>query len=142
MPLKFNKEVSTQLFKYVSTIDLKFNRKLWSLGDDRSLDFPRENLLSLFTHHHAMTSIAMDNRTTSVRELLRQLRAKRFTKANPKLAINVDVHNRPASPSAHFKFVDGTDVSCSATVIIVSESVTYTRTTLSSQISLCFIAIV
>mmetsp|Transcript_9188 Transcript_9188/g.17528 ORF Transcript_9188/g.17528 Transcript_9188/m.17528 type:complete len:116 (+) Transcript_9188:75-422(+) len=77
MPLKFNKEVSTQLFKYVTTIDLKFN--------------------------------PLDNRTTSVRELLRQLRAKRFIKANPKLAIKVDVHNRPAAPSAHFQFVDGTD---------------------------------
>jgi hypothetical protein len=27
MPLKFNKEVSAQLFKYIKTIDLKFNRK-------------------------------------------------------------------------------------------------------------------
>ena len=61
-------------------------------------------LIYLFFH------TALDSRTTSVRELLRQLRAKRFTKANPKLAINVDVHNRPSAPSAHFQFVDGTDV--------------------------------
>ena len=57
------------------------------------------------------SSTALDSRTTSIRELLRQLRAKRFTKANPKLAIKVDVHNRPAAPSAHFQFIDGTDVS-------------------------------
>ena len=54
-------------------------------------------------------NIALDNRTTSIRELLRQLRAKRFTTANPKLAIHVDVHNRPAAPSANFTFVDGTE---------------------------------
>ena len=53
---------------------------------------------------------ALDNRTTSIRELLRQLRAKRFTTANPQLAIHVDVHNRPAGPSANFTFVDGTSV--------------------------------
>ena len=52
--------------------------------------------------------LALDNRTTSIRELLRQLRAKRFTTANPQLAINVDAHNRPAAPSANFTFVDGT----------------------------------
>ena len=28
MPIKFSKEVSTRLFKYVKTIDIKFNRKL------------------------------------------------------------------------------------------------------------------
>ena len=54
--------------------------------------------------------VALDNRTTSIRELLRQLRAKRFTTANPKLAINVDVHDRPQAPTANFEFVDGTQV--------------------------------
>jgi hypothetical protein len=29
MPLKFNKEVSTHLFKYIRTIDVKFNREWW-----------------------------------------------------------------------------------------------------------------
>ena len=42
---------------------------------------------------------------------MRQLRAKRFTTANPKLALNVEVHNRPAAPSAAFGFVDGSDLS-------------------------------
>lgn len=50
---------------------------------------------------------ALDSRTTSIRELLRQVRAKRFIEANPKLAINVDVHNRPVGPTANFVFIDG-----------------------------------
>lgn len=31
MPIKFKKEVSTHLFKYVRTIDIKFNRKFASM---------------------------------------------------------------------------------------------------------------
>jgi len=33
MPLKFNKELSTHLFKYIRTIDIKFNRK-WKRGSE------------------------------------------------------------------------------------------------------------
>ena len=54
---------------------------------------------------------AFDGRTTSARELLRQVQAQRFKQANPKLKIGIDVHNRPDSPVASFKYVDGSEVS-------------------------------
>jgi hypothetical protein len=78
MPVKFNKEVSAHLFKYVRSIDIKFN--------------------------------PLDSRTRSARELLRQVQAPRFGKANPKLAVRYEVHYRPEAPSAHFKFIDDTEV--------------------------------
>ena len=54
--------------------------------------------------------LAFDARTRSARELLRQVQAKRFVEANPKLKIDIDVHNRPDAPTANFRFVDGTEV--------------------------------
>lgn len=74
MPIKFTKEVSTHLFKYIRTIDISFN--------------------------------PFDSRTTSARELLRQVHAKRFGTANPKLKITTDIHNRPDAPKAVLSFVD------------------------------------
>jgi hypothetical protein len=53
---------------------------------------------------------AFDSRTRSARELLRQVQAKRFSKANPKLKIEIDAHNRPDAPYASFKFIDDTEV--------------------------------
>lgn len=53
---------------------------------------------------------AFDQRTRSARELLRQVQANRFVKANPKLKIAVDVHSRPDAPCANFVFVDGSEV--------------------------------
>jgi hypothetical protein len=32
MPIKFNKNVSAQLFRYVKSVDIKFNRKLDMIG--------------------------------------------------------------------------------------------------------------
>jgi hypothetical protein len=60
--------------------------------------------------HHSFDP-AFDNRTRSARELLRQVQASRFKKANPKLKIAIDVHSRPDAPVAVFHFVDGTEVS-------------------------------
>ena len=56
-------------------------------------------------------NIAFDNRTTSVRELLRQVQAERIKKANPKMKVNVDVTGTAAPPLVNFEFVDGTNVS-------------------------------
>lgn len=63
MPLKFPKDVSTQLFKFVRIIDLKFNRTLLSLfgsshthgGDQPPL--PHHSLLSYTSHLHTQPSI-------------------------------------------------------------------------------------
>lgn len=66
------------------------------------------------SHHHVpfvMThDAAFDSRTRSIRELSRQVQAKRFKTANPKLQIGIEVHGRPDAPMAKFSFVDGTDV--------------------------------
>ena len=52
---------------------------------------------------------AFDQRTRSARELLRQVQAKRYIKANPNLKINIDVHSRPEKPMARFQMVDDTE---------------------------------
>jgi hypothetical protein len=62
-------------------------------------------------HKHSLGYLilkAFDNRTTSARELLRQVQASRFRKANPKLDIKLDVHSRPTPPTAVFQFIDET----------------------------------
>ena len=56
---------------------------------------------------------AFDARSRSVREVLRQVQAERFMKANPALKINLDVHNRAAEPFAHVFYIDDSDVSFS-----------------------------
>lgn len=52
-----------------------------------------------------------DNRTRSIRELMRQVQAERFAKANPRLKINTKVVGTVDPPIAEFEFVDGTVVS-------------------------------
>ena len=52
----------------------------------------------------------MDSRASSARELLRQVRAERFKKANPKLEVSATVTASAAPPSAVFKFIDDTEV--------------------------------
>jgi 39S ribosomal protein L53/MRP-L53 len=54
--------------------------------------------------------IAFDARTTSIRELMRQVQTPRYSKANPRLKINVNIHNTYIPPTAHFNFIDGTEV--------------------------------
>jgi hypothetical protein len=61
------------------------------------------------THEHCFV-LAFDARTTSARELLQQVRAERFKKANPKLEILTTVTGSAAPPKAVFKFVDDTEV--------------------------------
>ncbi|GKY91161.1 hypothetical protein MPSEU_000088900 [Mayamaea pseudoterrestris] len=77
MPIKFQKDVSTHLFKYLRQIDISFN--------------------------------PFDARTRSARELLRQVQATRFSKANPNLKIHVDVHSRADRPMAKFLMVDDSE---------------------------------
>mmetsp|Transcript_2944 Transcript_2944/g.4785 ORF Transcript_2944/g.4785 Transcript_2944/m.4785 type:complete len:117 (-) Transcript_2944:64-414(-) len=78
MPLKFTKDISTHLFKYVRRVDIRFN--------------------------------PFDSRTTSARELLRQVQASRLKAANPKLEIDAKVLNSAEAPSAVFKFVDDSQI--------------------------------
>ena len=59
---------------------------------------------------HSFTFTAFDSRTRSVRELLRQVQAERFSKANPKLKIKANVLGTVDPPIAEFEFVDGTVV--------------------------------
>lgn len=49
-----------------------------------------------------------DSRTRSARELLRQVQAERFVKANPKLKIMTNVVATADPPMVKFEFVDGT----------------------------------
>ena len=53
--------------------------------------------------------IAFDARTTSARELWRQMQAQRFVKANPDFKVNTNVSAKPDPPSVIFKFVDDTE---------------------------------
>lgn len=57
---------------------------------------------------------AFDARTTSARELLRQVRADRFKTANPKLAISATVTGTADPPKVVFQFVDESVVSSSS----------------------------
>lgn len=77
MPVKFPKELTTHLFRYVRNVDIKFN--------------------------------PFDSRTRSARELLRQVQADRYKKANPKLEVKSSVLSTPDAPSVAFKFIDGTE---------------------------------
>ncbi len=57
------------------------------------------------------TMIAFDKRTTSARELMRQVQSDRILKANPKMKINVNVVGTADPPVVQFEFVDGDKVS-------------------------------
>jgi hypothetical protein len=79
---------------------------------------------NLLTHSWCMAVIAtnvifffaaFDARTTSARELLRQVRADRFKAANPKLEIAATVTGTADPPKVLFQFVDESEVSCSFT---------------------------
>ena len=41
---------------------------------------------------------------------MRQIQAKRYLIANPKLVINVDTHTRLQQPTAELRFIDNTTV--------------------------------
>ena len=71
-------------------------------------------LLSLYLFH---TCTAFDKRTSSAREIWRQMQATRYHRANPKLKINTDVSGTAAAPEVVFKLIDDTEVS----VLIVSK---------------------
>ena len=113
MPIKFDKETSALLFRYVRSVDIKFNGMLirtpilfWM-----ALDWIACLTLYTCSLFICLTFIlAFDARAKSVKELLRQLRADRFYKVNPNLKIHLDIHNRIESPFASFNFVDGTTV--------------------------------
>mmetsp|Transcript_15982 Transcript_15982/g.27067 ORF Transcript_15982/g.27067 Transcript_15982/m.27067 type:complete len:116 (+) Transcript_15982:1293-1640(+) len=77
MPLKFTKDVSAHLIKYVKSVDISFN--------------------------------PFDARTTSARELLRQIQSTRYQTSNPKLVVNATTTASAAPPSVVFKYVDGTE---------------------------------
>ena len=87
MPLKFNKELSVHLFKYIKSVDLSFN--------------------------------PFDNRTRSIRELMRQMQAK-ATKYD-KLKLNIDVNAAPNPPAARFLFADGTEQKFETNQFVVNE---------------------
>lgn len=57
-----------------------------------------------------MTCKAFDKRTTSARELLRQVQAERIRKSNPKMELKVDLLGTVEAPLVNFEFVDGTKV--------------------------------
>jgi hypothetical protein len=42
---------------------------------------------------------------------MRQVQTPRYQKANPRLKINVNIHNTYKTPIAQFNFIDGSDVS-------------------------------
>jgi hypothetical protein len=109
MPIKFQKDVSTHLFKYLRQIDISFNREYIFLDAGCSLVHSQPHIMCSTSIHIYFFRTAFDQRTRSARELLRQVQAKRFTKANPNLKINVDVHNRAEKPLARFALVDGTE---------------------------------
>lgn len=85
-------------------------------GNDRTLAIYRQFPLSVSSRCLMLlfplsaTTTAFDSRTTSARELLRQVQASRFKQANPNLNICLDVHNRPDAPSASFVFIDDSTV--------------------------------
>ncbi|KAL9190115.1 hypothetical protein ACHAXT_007326 [Thalassiosira profunda] len=51
-----------------------------------------------------------DARTTSARELLRQIHSERMLACNPKLKVINDIHSKPNAPRIQFDFVDGSDM--------------------------------
>lgn len=103
MPIKFSKETSTRLFRYVKSIDIRFNRKYLSSCYAICSFFQL-----IVMHQHRFP--AFDSRTRSTREIWRQMQAKRFHDANPKLKINTDVSSSPDPPQIVFTFVDDSKV--------------------------------
>ena len=58
-----------------------------------------------------------DGRSKSVKELLRQVQATRYSKANPNLEIKKAILATADAPFAHFQFVDGSEVSAAVGAI-------------------------
>jgi len=56
-----------------------------------------------------------DGRSKSVKELLRQVQATRYSKANPNLEIKRQILATADAPFATFQFVDGSEVSVAVT---------------------------
>lgn len=83
MAIKFPKEVSSYLFKYVSKIDIKFNRKYVLCCD--AICGVLEPESSAFFHPPTASGLAFDGRTKSTREVFRQVQVERFKKSNPKV---------------------------------------------------------
>jgi hypothetical protein len=55
--------------------------------------------------------VAFDGRARSAQELLRQVQASRFKRANPRLKVGIGIHNKADAPKAQLSFIDGTEVS-------------------------------
>ena len=55
--------------------------------------------------------LALDGRTASAREVLRQLKCDRFKQANPKMKIKEEFQFTAKPPYVSIGFVDGSDVS-------------------------------
>jgi hypothetical protein len=111
MPIKFEKNVTTHLFKFVKKVSVSFNRKL-KKGCRCDAPVLLNCLLiayavfsvSLSLHRHA----ALDVRSVSARETWRQVTAVRFKAANPKAIIQTNVNLSPKPPRVEFTFIDDT----------------------------------
>lgn len=114
MPIKFNKEASTHLFKFVTSVDIHFNRKSIVVLFRTVYPLPLTSnvAMSSISHNRAVSlqNVAFDARTTSIRELLRLVQTPRYGKANPRLKINTNIHNTYSAPMAQFNFIDGSEV--------------------------------
>lgn len=114
MPIKFDREMSTHLFKFISTVNFSFNRMCRC--DDIHVEcflyncLPFSFFLSLVMFLEMLSFPAFDNRTSSIRELMRQVQTPRYSKANPRLKVDVDIHNTYLAPIAKINFIDGTEV--------------------------------
>ena len=115
MPIKFEKDVSTQLFKYIRVIDFKYNRTYeWHIllaNTSPLCDWSAHSPVCLTGLHDTHVAFAaFDRRARSTREVLRQVQAKRYIKANPNLKIAYEVHHRADAPTTRFHFIDGSEV--------------------------------
>lgn len=63
-----------------------------------------------YTHSYFVSEIAFDDRTSSARELWRQMSGNRFKTANPKLLVKTDIVATVDPPHVKVEFVDGTVV--------------------------------
>ena len=63
-------------------------------------------LCSIQTHFYF---IAFNGRAKSAKELLRQVMAERYTKANPKLDVSKTISGTADPPLVFFKFVDDSE---------------------------------
>ncbi len=107
MPIKFTKAASTRLFRYVKSVDIKFNRKCWRQQYTRKM-------CTVFFVMGSKSDIpvpsAFDSRTKSARELWRQMQATRYHDMNPKLKVNTIVSGSADAPEVVFTFVDDSEV--------------------------------